>query len=826
MGGMNFSASRTALDDKDFWWVENLFRTGDGKYRALWDAGASIYTAPVGNTVIYWFFFNIGANYYFAIFLNDGTAVQVNWPDGSNERPISGVPNTFYKASTGQLPACQKSGGQYLLISNNNTPNDYWIWDGYSLYTAGTIAPTEIGSLTSGGSGYTSLPTLIVSGGHGTGVGLAPVIANGSVVAINVFNPGSGYQAGDVLQVGFTGGGSDTTPLLQAVLGVGAIGAVDIVNSGTGWLAGSWQFPLSFSGSSGSGAAGTYTVTNGAVTGATITNGGSGYTAAPTPQFTIPGSGASFAANIASDKIASIAIYSAGSGYIAGNYPLSFTGGGGNSAQATATVDQSGTVVAVQLNNAGVGYSTSPIITMPIAGTGTAGVAILTAGVVTAVTVLNGGSNLTGTPTLAFSGGGGSGAAATATVANGSIVSVTVTAGGQNYSSAPAVIPETSANNAAYATLQVMPFGVSGTSIETYQQRAWLPYPHQGGTIPTGGTFLVSAPGSITDFATSDGGDIFTNTDRFLAAQFTALRQTGNFLYAIGDSSVSVISNVQTAGNPPSTTFSFQNSDPQTGSPWRDTLQDFGNTILFANQIGVWGVYGGSVRRVSEQLDDLFFSATALLTPSTPMSSAIANLFGKKVYVLLVPIIDPFSGLQRTVLLLWDDKRWFVAQQSKALTFVGTVEVSSQIAAWGTDGSGLFPLFSSPSATTKKLVTKLYGASQPYMVKKSHSIYIEAQDLSSAQSGVTFLQASTIDATGIAVPVVNSVTSATQSSPSVSIPFGSTKNMVAPQGLGAVYATWGLDVYGIAVGATLLTQSTDFVINNVSIGYLEWAALA
>ena len=827
MGGMNFSAARTALDDKDFYWVEGLFRAGDGKYRALWDVGGSIYTAPPGTTIVYWFFFNIGPSYYFAIFLSDGTAVQVNWPDGSGARSISGVAGTFYKSSTGQLPACQKSGGQYLLISNNNTPNDYWIWDGESLYASGTIAPTQTGALTSGGSGYSSLPTLTVFGGHGAGVGLAPVIANGSVVAINVFDPGSGYQAGDVLVVGFTGGGSDTTPVLQAVLGVGAIGSVTISNGGTGWLAGNWQFPLTFTGGAGSGAAGTFTVAGGVVTGANITTGGSGYTyPGPTVGFSIPGSGAVFGSNIVSNKIANIPIFAAGSGYVPGNYPLSFVGGGGNGAAATAIVDQTGTVVSVDLTNGGVGFTSSPIITMPTGGTGTVGVPILTSAVVSAVSVLNGGTNLIGTPTLSFAGGGGSGAIATALVEGGSIVSVSVTSGGLNYSSAPAVIVETSTNNAAYATLEVMPFGISGSSIETYQQRAWLPHPYQGGTTPTGGTFLVSAPGSLTDFATSSGGDIFTNTDRFLAAQFIALRQTGNFLYAIGDSSVSVISNVQTAGNPPSTTFSFQNSDPQTGSPWRDTLQDFGNTILFANQIGVWGVYGGSVRRVSEQLDDLFFSASALLTPSTPMSSAITNLFGKKVYLLLTPIVDPFSGLQRTVLLGWDDKRWFVASQSKAMTFIGTVEVSSQIAAWGTDGTDLFPLLTTPAATTKKLVTKLYGAPQPYMIKKSHSIYIEAEDLSASQSGVSFLAESTVDATGIAVPVVNSVTSATQSSPSVSVPFGGAKNMVAPQGLGAVYATWGLDVYGIAIGATLVTQSTDFVINNVSIGYLEYAALA
>ena len=77
---------------------------------------------------------------------------------------------------------------------------------------------------------------------------------------------------------------------------------------------------------------------------------------------------------------------------------------------------------------------------------------------------------------------------------------------------------------------------------------------------------------------------------------------------------------------PTSTTFNYQNTDPQTGAIYRDTVQDFGRTILFANQIGVFGLYGGAVIRVSAKLDTLFSNAifpgnaagTPCLMPTVP----------------------------------------------------------------------------------------------------------------------------------------------------------------------------------------------------------------
>lgn len=65
--------------------------------------------------------------------------------------------------------------------------------------------------------------------------------------------------------------------------------------------------------------------------------------------------------------------------------------------------------------------------------------AVLTADVVTSVTITDGGSGYSTAPKLYFSGGGGSGAVATSTITAGVITAVTVITGGSGYTSAPTI---------------------------------------------------------------------------------------------------------------------------------------------------------------------------------------------------------------------------------------------------------------------------------------------------------------------------------------------------------------------------------------------------
>lgn len=743
--GLNQQDSAIAIDDKESWWTENYIRLGNGYMRCLWDNGLPLYTAPTGKTIIYFFWYTINSATYCAVFLNDGTAIQVDTV--GNTATISNTTGQFYKPG-GYLPYAIQWGSIYLVISNNNTADDYWIWNGTVLFSAGSLSP-EI-TITSAGSGYTSAPNVTAYGGEGTGATFIATISGGSVDQIVVVNPGSGYQPGDEVILGFSGGGSADSAVLQAVISGGSLQSI------------------------------------------VVTDGGSGYTGTPT---------------------------------------VSFSGGGGSGAAAVAIVTNQ-IVTAINITNPGTGYTSTPTVSFSSGGgSGAAALAVLNPGAVSSVTVVNGGSEFSGTPTLTFVGGGGSGAVATAVMAGGSIASVTVSNGGTGYTSAPAVVVEVGQNTAAAATVTLMPFGVNGTAMETYQSRLWIYNPFQNGPQPTSGDFQVSAPQSVSDFATSDGGLLFENTNRYLRQSWVVAKQSNGFLYNIGDSSVDVVSNVQTSGSPPSTTFNDLNTDPQTGTPWRDSIQDFGRTEIFANQFGIFGMYGGAVTKISGKLDQLFAAApfpvglipTPGSNPLTP-TSAVANIYGIKCYFLLMTIADPFAnGANRNVMFLWNDKEWFVASQTAALQFIGTREIQSNLTAWGTDGSTLFQMFSTPSSDLPKTYrSKMYGMPMSFVTKSTLGFYLQATDFTN--EGLIF--DATLEGWGVQTSDTGPVPVTTFPMPQINI---SANYPTAPLYAAAAASDYAETaevsdyafVYGQHLGFLLTSNSPNFALYNAGLSYRD-----
>jgi hypothetical protein len=257
----------------------------------------------------------------------------------------------------------------------------------------------------------------------------------------------------------------------------------------------------------------------------------------------------------------------------------------------------------------------------------------------------------------------------------------------------------------------VVPTGIGGTSIETYQGRIWL---------CNGPTVGFSAPGSIIDFTTASGGGNFTSTDSFLRFVYVRLIQSSGFLYLIGDSSINYISGVQTSGSPLVTTFTNQNSDPEVGTPYPASVVVYGRNIAFVNSFGAQVSYGSAVSKISTDLDGVFNSVPNF--GGLEISAAKAIVFGKKVFVCLVKIVDPVSLATVNKLLMWDGKLWWAAQQDIGLTFITPQEVNSNISAWGTDGTSLYQLFQTPrGGITKTIQTKLWDAPGGYQFNKGTS---------------------------------------------------------------------------------------------------------
>jgi hypothetical protein len=495
--------------------------------------------------------------------------------------------------------------------------------------------------------------------------------------------------------------------------------------------------PTITSQTTGSGTGDTYlaTIENNAVTRIQTTSPGSGYAKDDLISLRITGGGSDDQAlpdhptvSLTSGGLDEVYVINGGNAYT-GRVNVTISGGGGAGASISLAV-QAGTIVGAAVVQPGNGYTSAPTLTINdpgIPGTvaipgGTGGQigCSVSFGQITAINMINGGTNYVSAPIVHIL-GDGTGATAVAIIAGGAVTNILMKMQGKGYTRALAVLE--GGNDAANALHLIMPWGISGTSIETYQQRAWVTNGGAVATFPPKNRTIFSAPSSPWDFG--DGGGAFRSTDSFLRIGYHALRQCNGFLWLLGDSSLNSISGVttttpsgQSVSAIPITNFGNQNTDPQVGSPWPSSVQVFGGNVVFANPNGIYVSYSGAVKKVSDQLDGFYQSVPAILS-GADFSSAIAQLFNKPVYMLLLPVIRQATGQQVNQLLMYDGERWFVSLQDRTLTYIATQEVNSQIIAWGTDGHAIFKLFQTPSTGFTKYVQSKLKTDPSYMATKT-----------------------------------------------------------------------------------------------------------
>lgn len=407
-------------------------------------------------------------------------------------------------------------------------------------------------------------------------------------------------------------------------------------------------------------------------------------------------------------------IQSNGSGY---SSPPTITAYGGRGSNATFQATVSGGLVSsIAITSIGQGYQVNDVVALAFSGGGAGGsTAILSPfvsnGSLSTISITNPGSGYSTLATADAQGGGGTGVSISLTVSSGSITGAALVNPGSGFVSIPTIIVTDASNPVAQATANLMPFGAEGTSVETYGSRVWL---------SSGPEISFTAPGSLTDFATSDGGGNFTSTDSFLRVGFTQLRQTNGFLYLISDSSINYISGVTTTGTPPTTTFSNQNADPEVGTPYPATVDVFGRNIMLANAVGVHVSYGAAVTKVSEALDGVYNSVYNF--NGEILSAAKAIVFGKKVWMVLIPYVDPDTQETERALFMWNGKFWWASDQDMEMLFIQHQEINSVLTAWATDGTDLRPLFQTPSTGfTKHVSTKLWMEPGGYQFIKATS---------------------------------------------------------------------------------------------------------
>lgn len=655
--GINTQTVRAGVSDKQMAWCDGFMPIEPRNLRTLYGIGVALYTAPGGKTIVLFRFYNIGSIAYCAVFLSDGSVVQVKVSD-KTQKAIGGA-NTIITPSIISIGATQYGQTYFLFVANQ--PNGYFLWDGNLLYTGGTVGPVV--TLTNTGSGYKTVPFVTASGGSGSGAAFVATIANGVVTNVVVTNPGSGYLAGQTITLHFSGGNSS---------GSGGVLTANLTNIGGGSGA-SFTVTMALIPPS----ANQYQISS-----IFINSGGSGYSQFTTLNFVV----------------------TASSGFI--------------------TIDQAAVISPIITGGVFTGFNISNPGVYALAGSGIMGT--LTASdsggfYVSSVTINNGGSGYSPSATATCSGGGSPVSQATLQLvlnSSGTITNVIVAYGGlYGTNSAPTISISDPVTN-AMATAELMPLGIQGNDVETYQGHVWVVNQNE---------VNATAPGSLTNFATSAGGVSFTSNNSNLKIGYTKLLATNGFLYLIGDSAVDYISGVTTTGTGPvTTTYTYQNVDPEVGTPYPASVLTFGNSFLYANSVGVQICVGATVQKVSDDLDGCgipngLWTSVANFG-GNQISSAKANIFGKRVWMTLATVLDPISASQVNKLFLWNGKYWWASMQDVALTYIAAQEINSVLTAYGTDGTHIYPLFQTPSTGfTKTVQSRLWDSPGGYTFTKATS---------------------------------------------------------------------------------------------------------
>ncbi len=769
--GLNTKASAQGIQDQEMSICDGMMPLGPNNLRILPDLGTAIYTAGVGRTIKNFGFGNIGSTPICIVCLDDGSLVQVNTV--SHATTVIAPAGTI----TGFNPAYSQWSSLYSIIVAPQV-NGYFLWDGTNLYKSGTIGP-EV-NVINGGKNYTGSPTFTIptTGAQATGeIVFGGNPSPGDTITLNgvvwtfVASGASGNQTNIAGTVGVTiatlriGLNASSVPALAvATYSQNLTTHLVVTYDTTGVIGNTYTLAASVATPSGptltggvdggGGIALTGTIENGSLVSVQVTNPGSGYSVGDFVIVTTSAGGsdnmASATAIIASSSlsgITSVQVVDGGTGYSALTNVTDASGTAITPAT-FAVVGTAGVITGVQVLTPGYGYPSPPALTVtdPATSPGSGGsvqVSGIASGQIASITVTSGGSNYTATPTVTVV-GDGTGAVLKANISAGAVSSVDVVSAGTGYTKAGVIF--SGGNNAAQVLVTLMPFGVSGTTVETYESRVWV------GNVRN---IILSSPSDPANFSVTDGSAVFPASDSFLRVAYQKFLQSNGFIYFLADSSINYGSGVNTAGNPVITTFNNLNVDPQIGTPWPDTVQAFGRNIVFANPIGVYVSYGGSVTKVSDALDGIYTTvAQSSWAAGFAPSAAVMEIFGIQVYILLMPILDQVSGSQVTKCLMWDGKKWWTSPQSGiTVGFAASQEINSVLTAYcSPEQTTIKPMFTTPTTAntmTKYLYSKLWDSPGVFVTKMIREWFVllnaNSNSIATQATGTIFFAANPSD---------------------------------------------------------------------------------
>ena len=305
--GLNTKANRTAIGEDEFSWVENAQPIGYSNLKitpqasVVKDSGNT--AVNFGNVISYLASVNLSVNDYILAFKSDGSADYFNIQTGTKGNV----------APAGTFSATGVSASQYnnTLVFITDQSKGLFQWDGNNTVAIGSVGVIAI---VNGGTGYTSPPTVTISGpdqAGGTQANAVAAIVNSSVTLISLDQAGSGYTNAANLTVTVTGGGgSGCNAIAELVTFQQGTVQVFVSNGGAGYTNGKQN--VTITGGGGSNANAVAIVKNNTISSVIMTNYGTSYTNSANMTVTVAGggSGANLVAVVNQDPNVGVASFS------------------------------------------------------------------------------------------------------------------------------------------------------------------------------------------------------------------------------------------------------------------------------------------------------------------------------------------------------------------------------------------------------------------------------------------------------------------------------------------------------------------------------------
>ena len=287
--GLNTKANRTAIDETEFSWIENAHPIGYANLKIVPNystvSNATNVAVTWSNTVTTLASVNLGLYDYVVGFEANGGAEYYRVQD-----------QTF--GTVAAAGTFSNSGVSYTQYNNTNMlildPNKgLFSWDSNNTVAIGSVGSIAV---TNAGTGYTTAPTVTISGPDqvgGTQANATAFLTSGgnTVSYISLQSGGTGYTNSANLKVTFSGGGGSGASALAGITSF-ATGTLSfaVISGGSGYT-NSANTTIAISGGGGSGAVANAVVSGNVITQVIMTNNGTGYTNAANISYTISGAG-------------------------------------------------------------------------------------------------------------------------------------------------------------------------------------------------------------------------------------------------------------------------------------------------------------------------------------------------------------------------------------------------------------------------------------------------------------------------------------------------------------------------------------------------------